>query len=243
MGNTGEYLFREVTFVGDNYVIGTFLQNRQNGRWPPTPFVTVSMYADDDGWLVAYLPRDMLTGEIHDDYPSTWTTILADALNRAAIQSEATVTDIDEADVGYYHWGFPQATDLVIATREYPGKLYFGLPDTAIMKDISIATACKVAPVGDPDPQVRLDDQLLSADATCDGAGGRYATVPLLGSMPDGQKSDDQGIPIVKIPLPIFVPPEGLTLGTVHSIQWTNDGTPGLFVVLSVLYEVPPPAP
>ena len=238
-----EYPFTEVTFVGDNYVIGTFLQNRQNGRWPPAPFVNVSMYADDDGWLVVYLPRELLTGEIHDDYPSVWTTILADALNQAAVESGASSVEIDEAIIGYYHWGFPLATDLVIATREYTGKLYFGLPDTAVLMDISIATACKVSTLGEPDPRVMLDGQLLSADAVCDGAGGRYATVPLLGSMPEAQKSDSQGDLIVKIPLPAFVPPAGLSLGTVHSINWASENTPGLFVVLTVLYEIPPLSP
>ena len=139
-------LFTGMTYAGDNYVIGQFSEPRVRIFTTKQNSVTVSLYADTEGWLVAYLPRDRLTSEIllANSSDETWKSVLAKALDRAAKASGAATADINEDTVGYYHWAFPQATDLATAMRSASGNLYFAIPGNATVYDVSAATSCLV---------------------------------------------------------------------------------------------------
>lgn len=159
-------LFTGMTYAGDNFVIGQFTENLNQGFFNP---LTVSLYADNDGWLMAYVSRELLTSAINyrgDSVP--WGTALAAALNRAAGASGAATTDITESEIGYYHWGFPLATHLAIGTRFLNGNVYIAIPATATMHDVSVVSACR--PISSFAPSVAMSfdgDSFTIGSALC----------------------------------------------------------------------------
>lgn len=108
--------FSEVKEVGDNYIIGIVPVPNFGGD------IDVHVYADTDGWMVAYLERGEVAAKIIQWLPADpdnpvvalTTTTLRDALFKAA---KAAGVSIRPGDTKYYHFGFPDADGMTIFVK------------------------------------------------------------------------------------------------------------------------------
>ena len=116
-------IFTEVEEVGDNYIIGITPISDFGGD------IDVHVYADTDGWIVAYFKKDepaakiMQWGTADVDNPvitTITTTTLRDALYKAG---DAAGVGIPSTAIKYYDFEFPNANGmtLFIRTRATPG--------------------------------------------------------------------------------------------------------------------------
>ncbi|MBI4338053.1 MAG: hypothetical protein HY683_09540 [Chloroflexi bacterium] len=231
-------LFTGMTLAGANYVIGQFSEPRIAVNGAGYMRVELTVYADADGWLVAYLPKTRLVSEIlYRNYPDSpepdqdWKSVLARALGHAATVAGAAEGRIDEGSIGYYHWGFPSANRIALALRAGNRKLYFALPTGSVLSDLSAAIACQnnsvsLALVGPNAGQV-------VACSTFE-----YVSIPFLDTLPNGLRSDpNDGHQVGEVGLPGFLPGTGPTKGVVHALVG-NTGE-SYFGGVAIVYEVP----
>ena len=243
LDNLVTQLFTSMTHAGDNYVIGQFTQSRSLFSNVHRNSVEVWLYADSEGWLVAYMPRDRLSSEIlYSKANESWKSVLAKALDRADKVAGSSTQDIDQANVGYYHWAFPQAAHLAVALRTAPGNLYFGIPATTTTQnvevhDLSAATSCWYSGGSTSQPAVELNGNLLYSCVVQSSSGSTYVTVPLITGLPSGQGVRNDGVKVYEIQLPTFVRSTPLTLGPVHTLTWSTGGG-GLFAGIAIVYRV-----
>jgi len=110
-------IFSEVEEVGDNYIIGVANISDLGGD------VGVHVYADTDGWIVAYLTKDepeskvMQWGTIDVNNPVIGvisSTTLRDAIYKAG---DAAGIGIIESDIKYYDFEYPDADSMLIFAR------------------------------------------------------------------------------------------------------------------------------
>jgi len=110
-------IFTEVEEVGDNYIIGITPIPDFGGD------IDVHVYADTDGWLVAYFTKDepaakiMQWGTADVDNPvitTITTTTLRDALYKAA---DAAGIGIPSAAIKYYDFEYPNANGMTLFVR------------------------------------------------------------------------------------------------------------------------------
>jgi len=110
-------IFPEVEEVGDNYIIGITPISDYGGN------ISVHVYADTDGWIVAYLKNDepaskiMQWGTADVNTPvitTITTTILEDALHKAG---DAASVGIVSSKIKYYDFEFPNANSMMIFIR------------------------------------------------------------------------------------------------------------------------------
>jgi hypothetical protein len=110
-------IFSPVDEVGDNYILGVVQIPDWGGNIP------VHLYADTDGWIVAYLKKDepvsmvMQWGTSDADKPTIGvikSTTLEDALYKAG---DAAGVGIVSNDIRYYHFGFPNANRMMIIVK------------------------------------------------------------------------------------------------------------------------------
>jgi len=107
----------EIEKVGDNYTIGTIPISNFGGD------IDVHLYADTDGWLVAYLEKDewaskIMQWEITDpkepDIGVISTTTLEDALHKAG---DVSGVGISPDDIKYYNFEFPDANGITLFVK------------------------------------------------------------------------------------------------------------------------------
>ncbi len=110
-------IFSTVNEVGDNYILGIVQIPDWGGN------IAVHLYADTDGWMVAYLKKDepvsmvMQWGTSDADNPTIGvikSTTLEDALYKAG---DAAGVGIVSKDIKYYHFGFPNANRMMIIVK------------------------------------------------------------------------------------------------------------------------------
>jgi len=110
-------IFSEVEEVGDNYIIGVTNISDLGGD------IDVHVYADTDGWLVAYFTKDepeskvMQWGTIDVNNPVIGvisSTTLRDAIYKAG---DAAGIGIIESDIKYYDFKYPDADGMMIFVR------------------------------------------------------------------------------------------------------------------------------
>ncbi|MCL0056688.1 hypothetical protein M1N81_03945 [Dehalococcoidia bacterium] len=108
--------FSEVKEIGDNYIIGIVPIPNFGGN------IDVHVYADTDGWMVAYLGRGEVAAKIIQWLPADpvdpavalVATTLFEALQKAA---EAAILAIPVGATKYYHFGYPDADGMTIFVR------------------------------------------------------------------------------------------------------------------------------
>ena len=110
-------IFTAVEEVGDNYIIGITPISDYGGN------IDVHVYADTDGWIVAYLENDEPaskimqwgTADVNNPIITTiTTTILEDALYDAG---DAAGVGIVSSKIKYYDFEFPNANNMIIFIR------------------------------------------------------------------------------------------------------------------------------
>ena len=109
-------IFSKVYRVGDNYIIGKTPIPDYGGD------VDVHVYADTDGWLVAYLKMDepaskimqWETADVNNPKFVAISTTLVDALIKAG---EAVNVGIVNSEIKYYDFEFPNANGMMIFVR------------------------------------------------------------------------------------------------------------------------------
>jgi hypothetical protein len=135
--------FVDLKLAGDNYVVGRYMQPRHGVSY----LVEVFVYADTDGWIIAYLENTRLAADaiVFKDQNINWNSALSSIVNRAVQDSGAIDNNaiINETDIRYYHWGHPQATNLGLAARKSGGNLYFAAPINREIYQISVAILCR----------------------------------------------------------------------------------------------------
>jgi hypothetical protein len=132
--------------VGANYTVATLtLENIDNLT------STVNLYYDDEGWIVAYLSKDESSALIFQakgidpENPAVeeiGDTILLEAINVVVDEAlEGAAIEDDDADLGHYHWQFPNADNflmMVISRPDIGGyPVQFAVPDTLTLSEIS----------------------------------------------------------------------------------------------------------
>jgi hypothetical protein len=109
-------IFPEVEEVGDNYIVGITQISDYGGD------IGVHVYADTDGWIVAYLKMDEPTAKImqwgtadvNDPHIGAISTTLEDALVKAG---DAVKVGIVKSKIKYYNFEFPNANSMMIFVR------------------------------------------------------------------------------------------------------------------------------
>lgn len=209
-------LFDDLDFVGDNYVVGHYLEARSGtGEY----LTEVHLYADDDGWMVAYLRPDELAAEVivqRTDLANG--SVLTAAMTHAALVGGAIATgdQISDERVRYYDWRFPTSTQLVLARRDDVGNLYLSVPEGSTFYDVSVALRCNGVSIPAATWHPSGDDIYCPAAVF----GALYKSVPLLDTLPDGKWTDNLGIVIGSaVPNPLSVPPQTGIVHTLHKRQ------------------------
>ncbi len=108
-------IFTKVVDVGDNYIIGIVPIPNLGGD------TEVHLYADTDGWLVAYLTQEEHAAKImkwpanYDLSPITkiTTTTLREALNNAGKAAFVRIS----AEIKYYDFKFPDANEMTLFVK------------------------------------------------------------------------------------------------------------------------------
>jgi hypothetical protein len=108
--------FRDFVSVGANYLVG-IVEVPNFGR-----NTRVHVYVDDQGWIVAFLPRGEATAGMMQWLPAdSREPIIASITNNVLLDAIRTTTGASGISflpaVGYYHFGFPEATELTLFVR------------------------------------------------------------------------------------------------------------------------------
>jgi hypothetical protein len=181
--------FVDMKLAGDNYVVGRYMQIRVDGGWPTEVFV----YADTDGWIISYLEDNRLAADAIVKKVETlnWNSALSAVINRAAQDSGAIASSgkIDETDVQYYHWGYPEATNLGIVASGEGGNIYIAVPQNRNIYEISIVMVC-VQASGSRGTWHHIGQQTASISCPTPNS---HNTYPLSDNLPKGIKSDSNG--------------------------------------------------
>ena len=116
---------------GDGFLVGTI------GGWHtaieeylPDPHVLVQ----EEGWIAAYFPANEPAARMMCHLRCKAANLLEWALQEAAAASTARLTDIS-----YYHFGFPDANVLVIASRHDDGPMSMFFPSDITLMSVSVS--------------------------------------------------------------------------------------------------------
>ena len=140
-----------LTTIGANYTVASLPLLNIDGIKS-----TVNVYYDDEGWVVAYLPKDAPSSQIwqarlldvenpvlSDDNPSSdnsLTHTLLDAIN-VVISEALQDTAITAADLGYYHWKYRDADSFLMmaVARRQQGEtpVSFAVPESLDTAEVS----------------------------------------------------------------------------------------------------------
>ncbi len=112
----------------------------------------VNLYYDSNGWVVAYFDRNGQSSTawqargLDEENPAldTINIVLLDAVN--AVVEEAlkqTPVDVDTPNFGFYHWGYPTATNFYMMANargtEGTDTMSFAVPATFNMLEVSVS--------------------------------------------------------------------------------------------------------
>ena len=117
---------------GGNFGIVELPMAVTRSRESVAPPRLVTVYYDDRGWVVAYLPADEPAAGIWKYDPQDQDRQVNDleqnllllAINEVLIAARQNVPEIANADhdtVGYYHWEYPECNAFVLFTNESSG--------------------------------------------------------------------------------------------------------------------------
>ena len=111
-------IFTEVVKVGDNYIIGKTPISDYGGN------INVHVYADTDGWIVAYFLNSTPASEmmqwleapgVNNPVITTITnTTLVDAVHKAG---DAAGVDTNSSEIKYYDFRYPNANSMMLFIR------------------------------------------------------------------------------------------------------------------------------
>ena len=108
-------VFESLSELGENYVIGT-VEVDNNGEK-----IDVNVYADSNGWIVAYFPIGTPVAAITNWEIFVLSPRIKDSVLHEAIKALCSGAGIDYADISddikFYHFGAPEA-DKIIALME-----------------------------------------------------------------------------------------------------------------------------
>lgn len=221
--------FDNLTHAGDNFVIGDFLVSRNRGALPGVStadrsFIRVHLYADSQGWLMAYLRKDALTAEIIHRAEAQELATIQTVLHRAMVEAapQAGVDITKDSDITYFHWAYPTATHLALTRKDGDGNLYFAIPLEATTFDVSAATTCRA---GSDDPVVFNQGH---ADKCAEAGPYGILSVPLMNSLPPGRSIDTAGNVVAQNnTIPVELGASGPSPGEVHAhnLTQTNDSS------------------
>ena len=102
-------VFKSLSELGENYVIGTVEVNN-NGKK-----INVNVYADSNGWIVAYFSRGTPVAAITNwdiEYPEIKDSVLHEAIEAFCSGAGIDYADISK-DIKFYHFGVPEADKIV----------------------------------------------------------------------------------------------------------------------------------
>ena len=167
--------------MGDNYTVAALPLLNINDI--PS---TVNLYYDDQGWVVAYLPKDAPSSQVwqargvDEDNPriedaDLGNTLLLEAINVVLKEAlEGTKIMPDDAKLGYYHFKYPTADNFLMMASargdEGQSPISFTVPATLMVKEVSV-TLWITQPAGEVAPcaKVALDDADLIAEKCAKG--------------------------------------------------------------------------
>jgi hypothetical protein len=144
----------EVEEVGDNYVIGITTISDYLSVWSEDlGSIGVHLYADIDGWLVAYLGKDEFAAKIMrwEEYFKAIvemvikSTALEDALYKAAEAAGVAIL----TEIKYYDFKFPDANSITIFTEVQ--KMQVEIPANYTLYEASYNH------IGDPGSTLKVD--------------------------------------------------------------------------------------
>lgn len=126
-------LFDETIQSGDNYMIGAINVPRIESGGVFSSAISVRVYVDTDGFIVAYLTKDSLEAEMFRWYLSDppqdpLDTVLGDAL--AAVTT--AIGALAPTDASWYHWNYPSATHFSAGAKKGAGSMYMRVPAEAV---------------------------------------------------------------------------------------------------------------
>ena len=134
----------------------------------------VNLYYDDEGWIVAYFPRNSESSqvwqavELNNERPnleSLERTTLLDSINDL-LENALGQSPIAHEDLGYYHWQYPDATSFLtfgvvlgVAGSKF---VSFAIPSNFTVSEASVAQWSTETPAGSPcDAETFLDGTLV----------------------------------------------------------------------------------
>ncbi len=144
----------------------------------------VNVYYDDQGWVVAYLPKATPSSQVwqarnvDSDQPmlaDLSNTVLLDAIN--AVVNEVLKRDavsVDNTALGYYHWAYPEATKFLLMASarglvDGEDTFSFAVPSTFTIYEAAASWWAVVSTQSTDKPcaAVTLDGKALSNTPLC----------------------------------------------------------------------------
>jgi len=129
-------VFDETVQSGENYIIGAINIPRTETDGIFQSAISVRVYVDTDGFIIAYLTKDRLAADIFRWYVSDppadpLETVLGDAL-LAVTTAIAAPAPTNES---WYHWNYPSATHFSAGAKKGAGTLYVRVPAEAVFSE------------------------------------------------------------------------------------------------------------
>jgi hypothetical protein len=202
-------VFTEMLFAGDNYIIGVVRASTSSRKSFPSPkFVDVRVYADTDGLVMGYLPKDKHTALIFDwDEWDANNPIIATTLEEAmeAVAQAAYGKTIAGLQLSWYDWAHPDATHILIAAKSI----------NRTQENLFVSVPSGVTVYGEP---------TYSFHAVTEQTGKGSYTAQLITVWPTGQNS-----------LPAYLFTGVLTLGKDAMYTFSHDGSDSVFSDLGIV--------
>ena len=130
----------------------------------PPPMETVSIYIDDQGWIVAYLPKSRPAAAFWKHNPADAggnldDNLLLTAINQALQAADPAATPVAHSAIGYFDWTNPACDTFALFTSADDRTVQFVIPYTITDVDASAAAL-----------MVRSSDPEATVDVMVDGA-------------------------------------------------------------------------
>ena len=121
---------------GGNFGIVELPMAVTRSRGSLTPIRQITVYYDDRGWVVAYLPADEpaagiwrydpqddpdAPGRKANDLDQNLLLLAINEVLTVAKQDESKIADADHDSVGYYHWQYPDCNAFLLFSHESGG--------------------------------------------------------------------------------------------------------------------------
>ena len=129
-------VFDETVQNGENYIIGAINIPRTEEEGARQGIISVRVYVDTDGFIIAYLNKNSLASNMFRWYVSDppadpLETVLSDALLAVTTAIGAPAP----TDASWYHWNYPSATHFSAAAKKGVGTLYVRVPTGAVFSE------------------------------------------------------------------------------------------------------------